>query len=54
MATLASSAKVGGRQDMAAAQREDVAHTGPSQGPGDQLAARQVGHIDVRPRLRAT
>ena len=42
------------RQDVAAAQCEDVAHTGPAQGPGDQLPARQVGHREVRRLLSAT
>ena len=42
------------RQDVAAAESEDVAHAGLPQGSGDQLPTRQVGHVIVGRPLSAT
>jgi hypothetical protein len=42
------------RQDVAAAQGEDVVDPGLLQSPGDQLPARQLGHVAVRRTVSAT
>jgi hypothetical protein len=42
------------RQDVAAAQGEDVAHPRLPECSGDQLTARQIGHVAVRRALSAT